>query len=254
MPYLPGPLTLQNPADVGIETAVYNFTADAIDQLGELEARPAGWDAFLQDAGVLLDEPSDPIAGIDLNGAIDTVGTWSDPAAAMGVNALSDALGTSDVALSYAIAYAPPEAWVDTSAQFIPPAPAEKLNAPFINPGIVSTEVTGSPTGQAPGVGTGVPDLGNFVTLTNLTAYGNATFTVGDQWQVSVQGGPGQQVTVYATLNGVELAPANEGTIHSDRTLVLNGQMTPDTVGTWTQDWYVGSNKVATFNFVVLDA
>jgi len=254
MPYLPGPLTLQNPADVGIETAVYDFVGYSLGQLGELETTPAAWDAFLQDAGVLLDEPSDPIPGIDLNAAIDTVGGYSDPGAALGVNALSDALGTSDVALSYAIGYAPPEAWVDTSAQFIPPATAETLNAPFINPGIVATEVTGSPTGVPSGVGTGIPDLGATLTLTNLTAFGNANFTVGDQFRVRATGRPGQRVFASSTLNGADQGEALLGTIGGDGTFVINGVMTPDTVGVWSEDWYIEITKVATFNFIVLDA
>lgn len=254
MGYLPGPLALQNAADVGIVVSDYDFRDDALNQLGGIDATLAGWDDFLSDAAVLLDEPSDPIAGIDLNGAIDTMNVYAEPATAIGVNALTDALGVADVQLSQAIGFAPPEAWVDSSAQFIPPAAAETLAAPYVNPGAISTQVEGIVSGTFGTGGTPSPVIGSSATLTNLTAYGNASFTVGDQWQVSLTGGPGNQVYVDSTLNGVELPGAVEGTIGADHTLVLTGQMTKAAVGVWSQTWWVGSNQVATFNFIVVDA
>lgn len=254
MPYLPGPFVLQSADNVGIVTSHYDFAGDVADQLGELETTPATWDRFLQDAGALLDEPSDPFPDVDLHAAMDQLGAYADPESILGVNPLLDALGAADVSLAAAIGFAPPQAWQNPPAAFVPPAPAEILLVPQIPAGAVNVIVSGAAPSGGLGSGTGSQLQGPTVTLTNLTAYGSSTFTLGDQWQVLITGVKGQQVYVAAQKDGVDLGSENMGTIGLDGTLTITGQMDVGTIGVWAEQWFVGINLIQSFSFVVLDA
>lgn len=91
------------------------------------------------------------------------------------------------------------------------------------------------------------------VKFLNISQYGNANFRVGDQWQMSATGVPGETVYVYATFNGKAFGGGPQGTIGTDGQLVMVGAMGEDQVGVWSQQWYLGSAQVATYNFVVVD-
>lgn len=253
MPYQPGPLLLQDAANVGVTTSTYNFSADADTQLQELTLTPATWENFLFDAGVLLDGPADPFPDVDLNGAIDMLNAYADPPTEIGVNVLQDSLGTANLGLAAAIGYAPAEAWYDASTPFVPPAPAPIVNVPVIPASDINFEVTGTvATGGSP---TG-PSFGAIplsVTLTNLTAYGNPVFHVGDQFEVAAVGVPGQPVQVSGSHDGTPFPIALMGNIGNDGTFKLDGQEDFASVGVWEEVWWVGGQQVATFNFIVLD-
>ncbi len=253
MPYEPGPFILQSQANVGITTADYDFTDYAIGGLADVDTTLAGWDGFFNDAGALLDEPSDPWPGIDLNLAIDDLGTYSDPVDLLGVNGMLDALGDADLGLSIAIGFAPSEAWVAPTTEFVAPGPAEVIPIPFIPPGAIDFSVTG--TVSAPVVNTppAIGPTGPTVTLTNTTAYGNPNFSVGDQFTVLATGPYGEVVSVAATLNGVPLAAANQGNIGFNLNWSTSGTMGPGDVGVWSQSWYVGGVLAGTFDFVVVN-
>lgn len=275
MGYAQGPLLLQSSGNVGISTSDYNFAGDVADQLGELDTIPAGWDAFLQDAGILLDQPADPFPDFDVNGAIDLLNAYGDPVAELGINALVDALGVADIAFSQAIGYAPAEAWSDPSSPFVPPAPAETIAIPVIPPGALSFSVVGTvaasanatisspplvgvgggttPVGGGVPAGSGTPLPGTGAGITNTTAYGSDNYTVGDNWTLSATGGPGEQVYVYSTFNGQDAGGGPVGQIGADRTFTLSGQWGYGDVGVWQKQLYVGSTLVESANFIVLD-
>lgn len=254
MPYLPGPLILQDAANVGITTTDYDFESDVNDQLAELETIPYGWDPFLSDAGDLLAESSDPFPDVDIGAAMNTLHAYSDPEALLGTDSLVFALGTADVGLASAIGYAPAEAWVDTSSSFVAPAPAEVLGVPIIPPGAIRFDVAGTVGSPAPAPIPNLPNSYVGVNITNLSQYGNSNFRVGDQFQVTATGGPGETVYVYATLNGVDIGGGPQGTIGSDRTFTINGTMGEAQVGIWTEQWWIGNSPVGSFDFIVVEA
>lgn len=91
------------------------------------------------------------------------------------------------------------------------------------------------------------------VSFLNISQYSSPNFRVGDEWQLTASGVPGEIVYVYATLNGKPIGGGPQGTIGSDGQLVINGSMVEEQVGVWAEQWYVGSTLAATYNFVVVD-
>lgn len=252
MGYLPGPLILQSADNVGIEVTDYKLTDYAAGQLGGLDATLGSWDPLLYDAGVLMSEPSDPIAGVDIDGAMNVLNAHSDPESAMGLNAIAFALGTADLAFASAIGFAPAEAWMDSSTPFVAPVPAETLGVPIIPPGFIATSVSGNVVGETPPPT--FNDAGGpiSVTLTNLTQYGSASFRIGDSFQLVATGSPLAVVSVYATLNGQNIGGGVQGELGFDGKFTIVGTMGDAQVGVWTEDWYVGNSLAGSFSFVVV--
>lgn len=163
MAYQPGPLILQSAGNVGVTPTDYKFADDAHNQLGELDSLPASWASFLQDATILLQEPSDPFPGVDLISPQLALHAYSDPAALLGTDAMLTAFGDAEEALGNAIAYSPAESWTSLPKPFVAPAPAETLGVPNIPPSWLSVAVQGTvpiapliPT--APGIYPGAPE------------------------------------------------------------------------------------------------
>lgn len=254
MGYQPGPLLLQAAGNVGIATSDYNFAGDVADQLNELETIPGGWDSFLQDATLLMSEPSNPFPDVDIDGGILAMHAYSDPEALLGTDALVTALGDADLQLGTAIGFAPAESWADSSTPFVAPVPAETIGVPIIPPGAINFQVTGTVGGAAaPSTFDNIPGAAS-VTLLNTSQYGSSNFRVGDQFQVTAKGAYGQIVYAYATVNGADIGGGPQGSIGFDGQLVKTGTMGEDQVGVWSEQWYVGSVLESTFNFIVVDA
>lgn len=162
MGYQPGPLILQSSGNVGVVTTDYKFADDAHAQLNELDTLPASWGSFLDDAAILLSEPSNPFPGVDVDGAQLVLHAYSDPAALLGSDALLTAYGDAEEALGNAIAFSPLESWTPAAAPFVAPAPAETLGVPVIPPGWLSVAVQGTVPGTpliptTPGLSPGSP-------------------------------------------------------------------------------------------------
>lgn len=253
MPYQPGPFLLQDAVIVGFIPKKYDFTGSADDALSDIDVTLQNWDGYLFDAGSVLDGPADPFPDVDLNSAIDMLNAYSDPAAEMGLNAIVDALGQSNVGLGQAIGFAPAEAWYDASSTFVPPVPAQTIIAPVIPPGSINFTVEGAVDNGTGLLGGGAALPGPSVVLTNLTAYANPNFTVGDQFQVTATGVNGQTVYVYAVKDGVDIGGGPVGSIGADGKFTLTGQMDFTSVGVWQEEWWVGQFKIATFSFLVLN-
>lgn len=254
MPYVPGPFKLQDESNVGTAADSYNFTQDVIDQLSELDTIGGGWDSLLIGLGNVGLEPLDPFPEIDLNAAMDLVNVYSQATLIPEFLDVLSSIGEADQGLANAIAFAPAEAWQDAPAPFVAPLPAQILSIPEIPPDLINFNVTGAVGGgpQGPGPTGTIP--GATVSLNNITAFGNANFTLGDTIQVIVTGGVGLPVRMQAWLNGVDLGMSDLGVIGGDGTWTFTGQLGPEAVGVWTEDWWVGLGKTASFNFVVLDA
>lgn len=296
MAYQPGPLLLQSAANVGVATADYNFAGDVADQLGDLDTLPGAWAPFLADAGILLQESSDPFPDVSIDAAMQTLHAYSDPATFLGIGPMVSALGDADIALGNAIGFAPAEAWTNTGAPFIAPVPTETIGIPVISPNALVFQVTGTvagatiPAGGTPGTGTFpvvtpqnpttptgstpvvtpqapttadatapptttgrvfIPPL-RTADILNLSQYGNANFRVGDEFQITATGQPGDQVAVQGTLNGTDIGGSDLGSIGSDGQLVVSGVMDESSVGLWQQRLFIAGTQVATSDHLVV--
>lgn len=163
MGYQPGPLILQSAGNVGVETTDYKFQDDAHAQLSDLDTLPGSWQPFLDDAAILLQEPSDPFPDVDVNTPQLVLHAYSDPAALLGSDAILTAYGDAEEGLGNAIAFSPAESWSSLPAPFVAPAPAEVLGVPAIPPGWLSVAVQGTvPTTPliptTPGISQGSPE------------------------------------------------------------------------------------------------
>lgn len=253
MPYVAGPFALQDQSSVAIPPGTYNFTDDAGDLTNAIGGAAAEMDHLMIDLNVLGAEPADPFPGIDLNGAMDLVGAYANANLLPEFDSVVLAIADADQGLANAIGFAPAEAWQDPATPFVTPLPAETIAIPVIPPNVIDFSVTGTVGGpsSAPTPPTGLKGKG--VSLTNLTAFGNPNFKVGDTFQVSATGSPGETVRVDGTQNGNDLGASDMGTIGADGTWSITGQMDVAAVGVWTEYWYVGFQLEATFNFVVVD-
>ncbi len=144
MGYQPGPLILQSAGNVGVVKTDYKFADDAHDQLSDLDTLPGSWQPFLDDAAILLSEPSNPFPDVDVDGAQLVLHAYSDPDALLGSSALLTAFADAEEGLGNAIAFSPLESWTPAAAPFVAPAPAEVLGVPVIPPGWLSVAVEGT--------------------------------------------------------------------------------------------------------------
>jgi hypothetical protein len=251
MPYLPGPLTLQDAANVGIVTKDYDFAGFTNDQLGDVGPTIDGMQAFFDDATLLLDEPEDPYPDLDLNGMHDVLGTYSDPVGILGIADILTSLGIAVVNLSGAVGAAPAEAWQDDPAPFVAPAAVQAIAVPEIPLGFLDVQVPGATGAPPPKLPAPPPSTPSGVILANLTRVGSGNFWVGDSYEITATGVPGARVTVQSTLNGQDLGSTYIGSIGDDGNFSTGGTEEPDAVGAWQQQWFVGPNNVAAYSFQV---
>ena len=244
MPLQPGPFLQGSQADVSIPPGNYDFTDDALTLSSQLRAIAVGWDSFLIDLEDLALEPVDPTFGIDDAALIGEIAYEQTLAALPALDTVVAAMNVVDPLLTAAVAFAPAAAWTDPTAPFVPPDPTQTIVVPTVPLGdydpLITASVGGSPGGSLPSV-----------TLQNTTRVGSANFAVGDTYLVNVVATAGQQVSVDAVFNGVDLGTTGIGTTDSRGNLAISGVQGPDQVGGWLQNWYVAGQLVATFSFIV---
>jgi hypothetical protein len=253
MPYVQGPFVLQEQANVQVHQTNYDLTDYTIQQLEWVDFTIQEWDSFLDDAWLVLSEPSDPFPDVDLNAAMDVLDVYSDPAGLFGVANMITALGIADAGLAASIGFAPAEAWTDPTTPFVPPGPPPVLQIPKIPPGAIDFTVTGTVSTpsdpNAPPVTPGTTSA----SLTNTTTFGNPNFKVGDEYTILVTGPPGAIVGLSGFVDGSQLPYSEQGKIGSDGTWTLRGRMEPSGVGVWTETIYVDKNAIGSFAFVVVN-
>jgi hypothetical protein len=79
-------------------------------------------------------------------------------------------------------------------------------------------------------------------------------YVVGRSWEVVVTGPPGQPVSVRAFQDDKDLGQTQYGVTAADGKFRMSGTFTSDTVGRWTEHWYVGDKLAGTVNFIVTKA
>ena len=108
----------------------------------------------------------------------------------------------------------------------------------------------GATVASAPQSTTGAPTS---VQLVNSSRPGQS-FRVGDNFAVTVHGSPGQPVSVSGTQNNVSKGTTPVGTTDATGNFTINGTMTPDTVGNWSETWIVGGAAAPALNYSVAAA
>ena len=78
------------------------------------------------------------------------------------------------------------------------------------------------------------------VSLDNLTRPGSSFFYVGERFRVTVQGAPGQPVSVTAGSTSLATSTSTYGSTNSQGLFSLDGQMGTGEIGTWRETWRVG--------------
>lgn len=134
----------------------------------------------------------------------------------------------------------------------VPTQPAVTLPSPT-QLGVPSGGSGGSRSGGGGGAGGGTAAVTPpSATLQNVTRGGSSSFQVGDTWAVVIQGAAVQPVTVKVSHNGSALPDANYGNTDASGQQRLTGTITADSVGTWSEQWYVGGILAGSFSFTVV--
>lgn len=247
MPLVPGPFDLQNDDAVAINQGVYDFTDDALALASEVQSNTSGWDAFILDLGDFAADPLDDLTELDAAGlllAVDYTGSWADiPNIDYSISMYDDANDQLNTAWSFA----PPQAWQDPPAPYVPPGSVLNLVAPTV-------PVNAYAPGTSGIVGNQGPTTGPSVQLWNFTRIGAVNFTEGDTFQIAALGNPGQTVTVGGQYNGATLNTTVMGVLDANGALGLQGTMGPDVVGAWHEDWYFDGALITSFDFIVSPA
>jgi hypothetical protein len=124
--------------------------------------------------------------------------------------------------------------------------------APPPPPGSV-VNYSGAALTTAPVTASGPAGAAQF-SFTNLTSGDNATFKVGDRWEIRISGAtPNAPVSVNGGLNGANVLTQMGNTDASGR-FTLNGQMEQSQVGSWIEAWRVNNQIIASFSFRVSPA
>lgn len=244
MPLAPGPF-LQAPAsDVAVQPGVYDFTDDALTMLAEVQSNLSGMDAFIDDLTLFAADPLADLVDNTMDGIIAGIGFGT---AAASLPSLDDALtaySLTDSQVSIAVSFAPPQAWVDPPAPFIPPTGALNITPPTVPAGAFT------PGNYLPSTA-GVPGA-PAVTALNTTRVGQPNFVVGDNFSVVGTGGkPGQTVTVDGVISGADLGLSTIATLDSTGSFSVQGTMSPTNEGAWQEYWYYDGVLVANINFIV---
>jgi hypothetical protein len=90
------------------------------------------------------------------------------------------------------------------------------------------------------------------IQLQNMSRPGQP-FQVGDNWSLTLTGAPNAAVINTAAQNGISIGATPYGQTDGNGKLVLTGTFTPDTVGTWSETWQVGTGS-ASVSFTVANA
>lgn len=139
--------------------------------------------------------------------------------------------------------YTPTGYVANPNAQQVPNAPLTRSG------GEAPAQYVGPPV-QAPPA-----NVTRSVSVENVSRPGQtSSFRVGDNWRITVTGPAGQPVSATSIHNGVSQAGSNFGTTDSSGRAVLTGQMTSDTVGSWSESWQVGGQPAGSLVFTVAAA
>lgn len=118
-------------------------------------------------------------------------------------------------------------------------------------PPVVVNTASQSPPGQTQAQ-TNVA-RGGSLSLQNLSTGNAATLKVGDNWRISISGAtPNAPVSVNGGKNG-SMASTPMGSTDANGNFVLTGTITPDEVGLWAEQWYVGQQNSGLITFTVPD-
>lgn len=247
MPLTPGPFVQVSPLNVTLPPGVYDFTDDALTLSAQISSNLSGWDAFVGAVSALAADPLADLLDPLYDGIGAAVAGGIGATALPSIDAALTSYGMADAQLSIAVSFAPPQAWVDPPAPFIPPTGALEISPIEIPAGAFT------PADYLP-PGSGVPG-GPGVQLLNITRPGQSNFNVGDQFQVVGTGGkPGQVVTVDGSINGDDLGLSTIGTLDATGAFTVGGTMAPANVGAWQEYWYFDGVLSANINFIVIQA
>lgn len=244
MPLQPGPFLQLSAADVGVEPGVYDFTDDALVLEAELNDIAAGWDSFFLDAGNFAAEPWDVELATDLDGILGEVISISASLPGPNMDSAFDGWFTAQDMLTAATAFAPAQAFLGDPGEAFTPPDTSTIAVPTINPNIYAPAPNQT-------IGTAVSGPGPSVALLNTTRVGTQSFTVGDKFWVLINGSPGQDVSVNSTLNGQDLPPVDYGPIDNTGQMNITGTIGPESVGGWSEQWFIEGNLFGSFNFIV---
>lgn len=144
----------------------------------------------------------------------------------------------------------PPVTCVQGTALIASAADVEAAKA-AIRSGAVTVQLTASPppaasASPAPAAGGG--------TLSFVPSRSGGVLQPGDTWTISISGAsPNTQVIVQGGKNGTQ-DRTPMGTTNGSGNFSLSGTITADSIGSWSETWYVGSAVSGAFNFQVVAA
>lgn len=110
-----------------------------------------------------------------------------------------------------------------------------------------------APASSGSGSSSSAPPAGRplGVTLQNASGGSNSQFRVGDTFRLVITGPANVQVTGSSQHDGRSGAAAPFGNTDSTGQAVITGTMTPDTVGGWVEQWFVGGQNAGSVSFSV---
>lgn len=247
MPLEQGPFLQVADTALQFDAVDYGFTDYANTELADVDTTLIDVDALLLEVGT-FGVLSDVVLHLpDLIEVAVTVDAQSSTLPLSSIGGLADALLTGDSQLAAAIGFAPPAAWVDPAGAFIPPDPSLTLSAPSL-PLDAYNPTSSTPVGETNPAGTAT------VSIVNQTRPGQASFWVGDYFIITITGPVNAEVTYNAFLQGAAYASGDAGNLGDGGFLQVTGQMLPEYVGAWREDWYAGEQFITTLNFLVLSA
>jgi hypothetical protein len=89
------------------------------------------------------------------------------------------------------------------------------------------------------------------VRIENLSGGSSSSFKVGDQWRLTITGPANSPVTGSSNHNGQSNAAAPFGNTNASGVAVLTGSMAADTVGNWSEQWFVAGQPAGSISFTV---
>lgn len=94
--------------------------------------------------------------------------------------------------------------------------------------------------------------LGSVSTFFQNNTHPGVAFAAGDTWQMTLTGAPNSPVYISGTHNGQDMGKTPFGTTDASGRIVLNGTMTANEVGQWTETFWIGSEASSPVSFEVV--
>jgi hypothetical protein len=272
----PSNFPFKRAAGFGAVVKSVNRVYRSLGRLGGLRGLGASYDQtygiLAQDILATVNSPNGTLspAQFQQNITADVMGVCSQLSAWNGVNG-GDQQCPPDIKAQIADATASYQAWLGGQAYQPPPSFSSSNYASygFANPpGYQTNPYSGQqepiPNYQQPAAAAPAPaaapsspvasqsgkPLG--VTLQNATGTSNTQFRVGDSFRLVVTGPANAQVTGSSQHDGKGGGAAPFGSTDASGTAIITGTMTPDTVGGWVEQWYVGGQSAGSVSFSVV--